>query len=71
MNDPRCRFMVCTDAGGVELTTSHNTPGVMVCEPHSRDLAARFDAGQIIHVTPDGALYVGDLDELLRRPPAA
>ena len=64
MTDERCRYLVCREPASA---FPPRVP-VQLCAGH-QIIAERWVArGATPHVSPDGALYVGDLDELLTRP---
>lgn len=72
----RCAVMLCASKprglvrAQVLLSPMDSTPSIRevpMCGPCADDVGARFREGSRLHLTPDGALYVGDLDNLLPR----
>ena len=72
----RCHYVVCdgeafTKARMTALDGDHaRRIEVGICKFHDLALTRWFKDGYVPHVTPGGAIYVGDLDELCRHATA-
>jgi hypothetical protein len=72
----RCAVMLCVGRpkglvrAQVYLAPGDATPSIRevpMCEGCADDVGERFNKGERLHLTPGGALYVGDLQQLIPR----
>ena len=76
MDRTRCHFLLCTfKAKGLVRMQVYTKPDATVpdvrevpmCEPCADAAGAAFKTRQRLHLTPGGAVYVGDLNDYLPR----
>ena len=72
----RCAVMLCVAKpkglvrSQVYLRPDDTTPSIRevpMCEPCADAVGERFKHNERLHLTPGGALYIGDLDRLIPR----
>lgn len=72
----RCKYLVCADAAAGKVRLNALDPmdrairaEVPLCDFHALALE-RWVKSWRPHLTPDGTLYIGELDELCKKQPA-